>query len=451
VRAEHQTARELAEQCFSLAQRVHDPTLLLEAHFALGVSLLWLGEVVPARTHLEQGIALYDPQEHRALAPRAGIDLAVWCLSHAAQALWALGYPDQALRRNREALILAQGLSHPPSLAAVLFYVAYIHAYRRETQVAQEQAEAAMALASEQGFPQWLTVATMVRGWALAMRGQAEEGAAQIRQALAAWRAMGAGMAVSHWLVLLAEAYGHAGQAGEGLRLLAEAVVHVDSTGEQKYKQLPLSLRWNVLPVELKYWPLVLPHEHSACALVELMQIGKAPSGANPVLHHTPEAFNRIQVVTTVGWKQMQPKLFVPVSQRRRELFRPVDATAVGDHDDLFPGVAKEGHHLMDILAQPLRIKMGNDLIEDFRGPILDGTDDAEQHAAGDAAPRAIPQPRLAFEAFFAFDLALAQGTYREASALGFAPPACPGEGKTPHDRFIFIEQNDLAPTSPIL
>ena len=40
----------------------------LEAHFALGVSLLWLGEVVPARAHLEQSIALYNPQEHRALA-----------------------------------------------------------------------------------------------------------------------------------------------------------------------------------------------------------------------------------------------------------------------------------------------------------------------------------------------------------------------------------------------
>jgi hypothetical protein len=203
--------------------------------------------------------------------------------------------------------------------------------------------------------------------------------------------------------------------------------------------------------VKLKYWSLVLRHEHSARALAELMQIGKAPSGANPVLHHTPEAFNGIQVVTTMGWEQIQPKLFVPVSQRRCELFRPMDATAVGDHDDLFPGVAKEGHHLMDILAQPLRIKMGYDLVEDFRGPILDGTNDAEQHPAGDAAPRALLQPRLAFEAFFAFDLALAQGTYREASALGFAPPACPRESKTPHDRFIFVEQNDLTPTGPIL
>src|SRR5439155_19791982 len=156
VRAEHQTARELAEQCLSLAQRVHDPALLLEAHFALGGSLLWLGEVAPARAQLEQGIALYDPQEHRALAFRLGIDPKVWFLAYAAQALRMLGYPDQALRQNHEALILAQELSHPHSLAATLFYVALTHCFLREAHSVRERAEAAMALASEQGFPHGL-------------------------------------------------------------------------------------------------------------------------------------------------------------------------------------------------------------------------------------------------------------------------------------------------------
>ena len=66
--------------------------------------------------------------------------------------------------------------------------------------------------------------------------------------------------------------------------------------------------------------------------------------------------------MTTVGWQEMQPKLLVPVGQRRRELCRPVDATAVGDHDHLFAGVAKEGHHLMDILAQPPVSKWGTTL-----------------------------------------------------------------------------------------
>jgi hypothetical protein len=48
---------------------------------------------------------------------------------------------------------------------------------------------------------------------------------------------------------------------------------------------------------------------------------------------------------------------------------RPMDATAVGHHDHLFAGVAKEGHHLMDLLAKPLGLKMGNSLIEDLALP----------------------------------------------------------------------------------
>ena len=198
-------------------------------------------------------------------------------------------------------------------------------------------------------------------------------------------------------------------------------------------------------------WSLVMRHEHSARSVVELMQIRKTPSGADDVLHHAPEAFKRIEVVTTVGREQMQPTLLLPVCQSRRELFRPVDATTVSNHDGLFPGVTQEGPHLMDIVAQPLRISMGDDLREDFRGAILDGADHAEQHTTGDAAPRAILHPRLAFEAFVAFDVALAQWPCREASALGFPPPAGAGKGKAPQDGVIVIQQNDLAPAGPVL
>ena len=65
VRAESQMVREVGEQLLSLAQSVQDPRLLLQAHHVLGVSLSMLGEFAPAREHLEQGIALYDPQQRR--------------------------------------------------------------------------------------------------------------------------------------------------------------------------------------------------------------------------------------------------------------------------------------------------------------------------------------------------------------------------------------------------
>src|SRR5713101_4063986 len=63
-RGELQTARELAEQLLSLAQRAHTLARLL-AHLALGLTLFHLGEFASAVTHLEQSIALYDPQMHR--------------------------------------------------------------------------------------------------------------------------------------------------------------------------------------------------------------------------------------------------------------------------------------------------------------------------------------------------------------------------------------------------
>jgi class 3 adenylate cyclase/tetratricopeptide (TPR) repeat protein len=67
-RGELQIARELGEQLLRLAQRRQDPDLLLEASRALGATLSFIGELTAARTHLEQGIALYNLQLHRSHA-----------------------------------------------------------------------------------------------------------------------------------------------------------------------------------------------------------------------------------------------------------------------------------------------------------------------------------------------------------------------------------------------
>jgi class 3 adenylate cyclase/predicted ATPase len=224
TRAEFQTVHELGEQLLTLAQRVQDPVLLLEAHCALGNASFWLGEVASAQAHLEQGVALYDLQQHRSLAFLYGDDPGVICLSYAACALWSLGYPEQALRRSHEALTLARELSYPSSLAFALSWAAMLHQYRQEGQVTQERAEAAITLCTEQGLPYWLAMGTILRGWALTEQGQGEKGIAQMHQGLAALRATGTELRRPYYLALLAEAYGKAGQAEEGLRLLGEAL-----------------------------------------------------------------------------------------------------------------------------------------------------------------------------------------------------------------------------------
>src|SRR5262249_43309190 len=142
---------------------------------------------------MEQGIVLYDPQQHHSLAfLYAGIDPGVGCRNGSAMSLWFLGYPDQALKRLQEALTQAHELPHPLRLRYTLAFATVLYLRRREGQLAQERAEALMALAREREFPLILAAGTFFRGWALAEQGQAEEGIAQMRQGLDAGQATGA-------------------------------------------------------------------------------------------------------------------------------------------------------------------------------------------------------------------------------------------------------------------
>jgi predicted ATPase len=235
-RAELQAAQELGEQLLILSQRRQDPALLLVAHFALGFTLYYLGEFSQAREHSTQGIALYDPQRHHSLASLYGQDLGVSCRTFGAWALWHLGYPDQALKRSYEALILAQTLSHPFSLAIALAIAAIVHKFRQEEQKAREQAEAEITLCTAQEIPFFLAWGNILRGGALAKQGQEEEGIAQMSQGLASIRALGGEVWQSYWLVLLVEAYCKTGKTEEGLSMLAEALIAVDKTGERFFE-----------------------------------------------------------------------------------------------------------------------------------------------------------------------------------------------------------------------
>jgi predicted ATPase len=236
ARAELKTARELGEQLLILAQSRQDSALILEAHHALWTTSLMLGELAQARAHSEQGVALYSLQQHCSLAfLYGGHDPGVCCRCTAAFTLWYLGYPDQALQRSHEALALAQELAHPRSLAEVLASAAQFHRLRREGQAVQEQAEMLVALSDEQGFLQSLEEGTILRGWALAEQGRVEEGIAQMCQGLAAIQAMESHPRRVVDLARLAEAYGKAGQAEEGLNMLAEALTAARKSGRHFY------------------------------------------------------------------------------------------------------------------------------------------------------------------------------------------------------------------------
>jgi len=236
MRLEHKTARELAEQLFGIAQEAQDPDLLIEAHRMQGGSRLWIGEFLEARAHLECGIALYDPQRHRAHAFRYGQDPGVACRLLATQALWILGYPDQALKHAQEALALVQGFSHVNTLGYGLACLPQIHYVRGEWQVAQARAEACVTFATEVGLPYFVAQMTIFWGAALAAQGHYEEGITKMRQGLAAQRATGGQGLQQLWLALQVEAYIETGQCEEGWTALEEALTIRPKHGDRYWE-----------------------------------------------------------------------------------------------------------------------------------------------------------------------------------------------------------------------
>jgi predicted ATPase len=110
------------------------------------------------------------------------------------------------------------------------------HQFLQEAQAVEQQANALIALANEQGIAVPLAGAVVQRGWARAEQGQVEEGIREIHQSMAVAQATGMALYRPYHLGLLAEAYRQAKQVQEGLSALNEALTLADKTGECYYE-----------------------------------------------------------------------------------------------------------------------------------------------------------------------------------------------------------------------
>jgi predicted ATPase len=148
------------------------------------------------------------------------------------QLLWELGYADQARQCSAEALALAQQLEDPSGLAHAQFFGAMLSQYCRDVAATYADADAVLAFATAQGLVHRAAHARLLRGWALAMQGDATAGVAHIQQGLEAIHGTGLKLYRPYFLALLAEASGQARQPEAGLTALAEAMTLMAATEE---------------------------------------------------------------------------------------------------------------------------------------------------------------------------------------------------------------------------
>jgi predicted ATPase/DNA-binding SARP family transcriptional activator/pimeloyl-ACP methyl ester carboxylesterase/tRNA A-37 threonylcarbamoyl transferase component Bud32 len=223
-RGEYRQSQALMEQRLKLPLQPEDTGAPLQSHTLLACSRFHQGSFAQAAEHAQEGLSLYNPEQHAALDAYYGEEPGIACHYWSAHALWFLGYPDQAVARVRQALDLAEAVGYQFGLVHAREQAAYVYQFRREAEKVLEWSEATIALASEQGFPYRQATGMILHGWALAQAGRLEEGLAQLEEGLAAYQATGAKIDTPYYLALLAEIQARAGQAETGLKLLSQAL-----------------------------------------------------------------------------------------------------------------------------------------------------------------------------------------------------------------------------------
>ncbi len=215
---------QIGERILSLAELHKDASLRVEGHFVLGFSLAFLTDLNLGLDHLEQGLAQYNPDQHRSSRLRLGNNPGVAGFHMSALILWLLGFPDRALARANEAIALANKLNHTFSIASAHFHTGLLHLWRREMELVQDHAQAALDLAAEHEFQVWTAVATCLHGAALAGMGRAEEGLLEANRGVNLYQEWK--YPPIFWpflLIMQAGVCGVAGRPAEGLSLLDEA------------------------------------------------------------------------------------------------------------------------------------------------------------------------------------------------------------------------------------
>ncbi len=247
-RGENTTASELGRRMLVLAERLGDSHLLLWAHYSIGFNLQAQGEYRSARFHLEQSLALYQPQKSEAYGwvqnpGPTGLGL----LAHV---VYTLGYPDQALRRAREALAMARAQGHSYTLAWVLGSIIGVLLRRGDYPEAKELAEERIALCTEQGFLSQLSEATVHYGFVLVLLGRPEEGVGEIRQGLAVDPRADANQARLWEQYLAALAFAKMGRSTEALSILTDMLPVFERTPNSHMKADFYTLKGDLLLIE---------------------------------------------------------------------------------------------------------------------------------------------------------------------------------------------------------
>ena len=228
--------RELGAQFLALAERRGAPAPRMIGHRLLGSALIFTGDIAEGRAHLDRGMALYDPVEHRPLATRFAQDMGVTILSWRHQSLWFLGYPEAALADVEDSLEQAREIGQVGTLIYARVWAAFTQIHCGNYAVAKAQLDELLVLVEEKGALFWKAPIMLFQAASLVLLGKAADAVQMFTCSIGPYQSTGATLNVSYLLSYFARAYVELGQFDNAWRCINEAISMIETTKETYYE-----------------------------------------------------------------------------------------------------------------------------------------------------------------------------------------------------------------------
>lgn len=208
VKGRHRTALQMAEQIESVADKNDDPDLRFLSHWMLGFTHTHLGDFTAAKEHFENALSSYDSSRDELLTYLYGQNPRVTCLTYLALTLWISGYLDEADEKCKQAISYAEKICHPYTLTFAHGTAALFHVVRRDPKSALLHSEKAYRLAKQSGFPFFLALGMLIRGWSRYLSGKKGMSKRLVKNGIEAMEIIGTELGKPFFLSLLAETMG---------------------------------------------------------------------------------------------------------------------------------------------------------------------------------------------------------------------------------------------------
>jgi class 3 adenylate cyclase/predicted ATPase len=242
-RAELDHATPLAEHLMETARSDSTHEHVMAAHNMTAMIKFHRGDFVDTCRLLEHSTRLYLPDDHAELYPRYMMDFGVFGRFYHGLSCFVVGHPELASARANEAVELAAQLNQPHSRGFAMLANFIISAFRRDPSATRRWAERCLLFAGEQGFPEFVALALITQGWALAEEGDVETGLATLESGYAQWKATGFENWQSWYGVLRADLLLMLGRVAEAQAEIGEQERRIAVSGEHCFASLLMSAR----------------------------------------------------------------------------------------------------------------------------------------------------------------------------------------------------------------